>query len=90
MGSYSHHINWLNIWNTPLSDIGMMSEYNRYILAKICSMFHIGSILVQYSTDMAVLPGRLTANLLLVFGILFRTLLSSILQRLVLDDRNSQ
>ena len=48
-GWYSHHINWLNIWNTPLSDIFMMSEYNRYIiLANICAMFHIGSILYQY------------------------------------------
>ena len=28
-------LNWLNIWNTPLTDIGMMSEYNRYILANI-------------------------------------------------------
>ena len=52
-----HHINWLNIWNTPLSDIGMMSEYNRYILANICALFYIGSILVQYCTDMAVLLG---------------------------------
>ena len=60
LGWYSLHINWLNIWNTPLSDIGMMSEYNRYILANICAMFHIGSILVQYCTNMAVLLGLLT------------------------------
>ena len=57
LGWYSHHINWLTIWNTPLSDIGMMSEYNRYILANICAIFHIGWILVQYCTNMAVLLG---------------------------------
>jgi len=56
-GWYSYHINWLNIWNTPLSDIGMMSEYYRYILVNICAMFHIGWILAQYCTNMALLQG---------------------------------
>jgi len=57
LGWYSHHINWLNIWNTPLSDIGMISEYNLYILANICAMFHNGWISVQYCTNVAVLLG---------------------------------
>jgi len=35
----------------------MMSEYNRYILADIWAMFQIGSILVQYFPNMAVLLG---------------------------------
>jgi len=61
LGWYSHHINCLNIWNIPLSDIGMMSEYNRYILANICTMCHIGWILVQYCTNMAVLLGKCLA-----------------------------
>jgi len=34
-----------------------MSEYNRYILADIWAMFQIGSILVQYFPNMAVLLG---------------------------------
>jgi len=34
-----------------------MSEYSRYILANICAIFHIGRILVQYCTNMAVLLG---------------------------------
>jgi len=39
-----------------------MSEYNRYILANICAMVHIGWILVQYCTNMAVLLGKVSAT----------------------------
>jgi len=59
LGWYSHNINRLDIWNTPLSDIGMMSEYNRYILANICAILNIGWLLVQYCTNMAVLLGKM-------------------------------
>ena len=56
----------LDIWNTPLSDIGKMSEYKRYILADIMAMFQIGWILVQYFTNMAVLLENLSSEISLI------------------------
>jgi len=54
LGWYSHHINWRNIWNTPLSAILAWCQNTIVISWPIYAQC---SILVQYCTNMAVLVG---------------------------------